>query len=76
SKTIVDALFNKILSLHVSYFPSQAVDKLLIENGAVIGLETDSESFLSPTIILSTGGRAYPSTGSTGDGYRLARSAG
>lgn len=75
SKTIVDALFNKILSLHVSYFPSQAVDKLLIENGAVIGLETDSESFLSPTIILSTGGRAYPSTGSTGDGYRLARSA-
>lgn len=76
SKTIVDALFNKILSLHVSYFPSQAVDKLLIENGAVIGLETDSESFLSPTIILSTGGRAYPSTGSTGDGYRFARSAG
>lgn len=76
SKTIVDALFNKILSLHVSYFPSQAVDKFLIENGAVIGLETDSESFLSPTIILSTGGRAYPSTGSTGDGYRLARSAG
>lgn len=76
SKPIVDALFNKILSLHVSYFPSQAVDKLLIENGAVIGLETDSESFLSPTIILSTGGRAYPSTGSTGDGYRLARSAG
>ncbi|MCM6845842.1 NAD(P)/FAD-dependent oxidoreductase [Lactococcus lactis] len=76
SKTIVDALFNKILSLHVSYFPCQAVDKLLIENGAVIGLETDSESFLSPTIILSTGGRAYPSTGSTGDGYRLARSAG
>lgn len=75
SKTIVDALFNKILSLHVSYFPSQAVDKLLIENGAVIGLETDIESFLSPTIILSTGGRAYPSTGSTGDGYRLARSA-
>ena len=74
SKTIVDALFNKILSLHVSYFPSQAVDKLLIENGAVIGLETDSESFLSPTIILSTGGRAYPSTGSTGDGYRLALS--
>ena len=53
SKTIVDALFNKILSL-----------------------QTDSESFLSPTIILSTGGRAYPSTGSTGDGYRLARSAG
>lgn len=76
SKTIVDALFNKILSLHVSYFPSQAVDKLIIENGAVIGLETDSESFLSPTIILSTGGCAYPSTGSTGDGYRLARSAG
>ena len=76
SKTIVDALFNKILSLHVSYFPSQAVSQLIIENGAIVGLETDSESYLSPTIVLSTGGRAYPSTGSTGDGYRLARSAG
>ncbi|RZI49648.1 BaiN/RdsA family NAD(P)/FAD-dependent oxidoreductase [Lactococcus kimchii] len=76
SKTIVDALFNKILSLHVSYFPSQTITQLLFENQAVVGLETESDTFKAPSIILSTGGRAYPSTGSTGDGYRFARSAG
>ena len=76
SKTIVDALFNKLLSLHVSYFPSQAVNSLLLENGAVTGISTESDNFYAPAVILATGGRSYPSTGSTGDGYRLARSAG
>ncbi|MCL2113137.1 MAG: NAD(P)/FAD-dependent oxidoreductase [Streptococcaceae bacterium] len=76
SKTIVDALFNKILSLHISYFPNQAVTQLLLDNTAVTGVSTVSDDFFAPNVILSTGGRAYPSTGSTGDGYRLAKSAG
>lgn len=76
SKTIVDALFNKLLSLHVSYFPQQTVTQLLMENGSVSGVSTEKENFFAPCVILSTGGRAYPSTGSTGDGYRFARSAG
>lgn len=75
SKTIVDALFNKILSLHISYFPNQAVTQLLLDNTAVTGVSTISDDFFAPNVILSTGGRAYPSTGSTGDGYRLAKSA-
>lgn len=76
SKTIVDALFNKLLSLHVSYFPNQAVTDLLLEDGKVQGVVTDQETFHAPSVVLSTGGRAYPSTGSTGDGYRLTRTAG
>ena len=29
-----------------------------------------------PRVVLATGGASYPATGSTGDGYELARSAG
>ncbi|EKF50450.1 NAD(P)/FAD-dependent oxidoreductase [Lactococcus garvieae] len=76
SRTIVDALFDKINALKVDYFPSSAVTQLNIENGAIQGLETESDSFESSCIVLSTGGRAYPSTGSTGDGYTLTKSAG
>ena len=76
SKTIVDCLFNKLLSLHVSYFPSTTVTGLTFENGAVTGLTTLDETFQAPAVILSTGGKAYPSTGSTGDGYTFAKSAG
>ena len=76
SKTIVDSLFNKILSLHISYFPQATATELLLENGAVTGVKTTDKIFSAPAVILSTGGKAYPSTGSTGDGYKFAKAAG
>lgn len=76
SRTIVDGLFDKIIGLGVDYFPSSAVIQLNIEAGTIRGVETEADSFEASCIILATGGRAYPSTGSTGDGYKLARSAG
>lgn len=76
SKTIVEALFDRLQELGVDYFPSSAVTQLNIKDGVIRGLETESDSFKAPCVILSTGGRAYPSTGSTGDGYKLARKAG
>ncbi|MGL4482849.1 MAG: aminoacetone oxidase family FAD-binding enzyme, partial [Lactococcus garvieae] len=76
SRTIVEGLFSKIEELHVDYFPNAAVTELNIEHGAITGLETETESFTASCVVLSTGGRAYPSTGSTGDGYKLTRSAG
>lgn len=76
SKTIVEALFHKLQSLGVEFLPNAAVQKLLIENSMIQGVSTESELIYAPCVVLSTGGRAYPSTGSTGDGYRLAKSAG
>ena len=76
SRTIVEGLFSKIEELHVDYFPNAAVTELNIEHGAITGLETETDSFTASCVVLSTGGRAYPSTGSTGDGYKLTRSAG
>ncbi len=53
------------------------VNELIIENGAVKGvrLETGEEHF-ADSVIIATGGASYPLTGSTGDGYTLARQAG
>ena len=55
---------------------SSAVDELLINDGRVTGVVSRGREFLGDSVILATGGASYPATGSTGDGYRLAASAG
>ena len=52
------------------------VSAILTENGTVIGVKTAGGSYMAPSVILCTGGLSYPSTGSTGDGYKLAQSLG
>lgn len=53
------------------------VTKLLTENGAVKGVETEGgERLYGDAVIVATGGVSYPMTGSTGDGYELAKQAG
>lgn len=51
--------------------------KLITENGKAAGIETESgEIIYADKIIIATGGLSYPGTGSTGDGYELAKQAG
>lgn len=54
----------------------RAVDRLLMEGGRVVGVGAGEVEFRARAVILATGGASYPSTGSTGDGYRLAASVG
>lgn len=50
---------------------------LLLENGAVRGVKTeDGDTIFADRVIVATGGMSYPLTGSTGDGYTLAKQAG
>ncbi len=42
----------------------------------VTGVRTDRGDFHAPAVILATGGKSYPATGSTGDGYRMAKALG
>jgi len=55
---------------------SSAVDSLILENGRITGVVARGREFPSDAVILATGGASYPVTGSTGDGYLLAASAG
>lgn len=48
------------------------VRNILTENGYVTGVETESQRYFGRWVILATGGKSYPATGSTGDGYALA----
>ena len=52
------------------------VTSLRIENGELLGLNTEKNSYDADAVIICTGGKSYPRTGSDGDGYALARSAG
>ena len=42
----------------------------------VSGVHTDRGDFHASAVILATGGKSYPATGSTGDGYRMAKALG
>ncbi len=55
---------------------SAPVSKILMENGHVTGVVSQGTTFPCDAVILTTGGASYPATGSTGDGYTLAKSAG
>ena len=46
------------------------------ENGAVTGVEADGRFLSAKWVILATGGLSYPTTGSTGEGYRMAEALG
>lgn len=48
------------------------VRNILTENGHVTGVETQTGRYAGRWVILATGGKSYPATGSTGDGYDLA----
>jgi len=50
--------------------------ELIIENNIVKGVKCGKSSYFAPKIIVATGGMSYPKTGSTGDGYELAKKAG
>ena len=53
------------------------VSSLIMDGDQVRGVRTRSGAeHLAGAVIVATGGLSYPRTGSTGDGYRLARTAG
>ncbi len=55
---------------------STAVDDLLITNGRITGVISCGGKIFCDAVILATGGASYPATGSTGDGYRIAKKVG
>lgn len=54
----------------------EPVKKLLIDDGVVTGVVTDKETYHADAVVIATGGKSYPATGSTGDGYILAAQVG
>lgn len=68
---IADALAAEIKRLGVKVI-NKRVTKILTENGAVCGVSAGGEEYRSQAVLIACGGKSYPATGSTGDGYALA----
>lgn len=75
---VINALKRKLQELGVDVRLYTEVSKLLLENEHVSGvvLHKNGESILADAVVLATGGLSYPTTGSTGDGHRMALQAG
>lgn len=56
---------------------SSPVTKILVDSGRIVGVEVNhKEQIACQMVILATGGSSYPGTGTTGDGYRMAKEIG
>lgn len=53
-----------------------SVRELLVSDGKIVGVVCNGEQIDADRVIVATGGKSYPRTGSTGDGYTLARAVG
>ena len=54
----------------------EPVKKILVDDGTVTGVVTDKETYHADAVVIATGGKSYPATGSTGDGSILASQVG
>ncbi len=75
SISVLEALQRAMRRAHVDVRTAR-VKGILTDNGQVCGVRTEKETFPCKWVILATGGLSYPTTGSTGDGYAMAKALG
>lgn len=75
SSSILECLQRQLRELSVTVSTAR-VEQILTEQGHVTGVRTQEETYLASWVILATGGVSYPATGSTGDGYAMAKELG
>ncbi|MFA5729301.1 MAG: NAD(P)/FAD-dependent oxidoreductase [Candidatus Neomarinimicrobiota bacterium] len=79
---IVKALVNWAKTSGVEIRSQIRAEKLVVSQNQIKGVTVKSQSHPTPemlpvdAVIIATGGASYPGTGSTGDGYRLAKAVG
>lgn len=77
SSDVIRALEQEMKRLGVRISLGTEVKEILTEDGRAKGVRLSSgRTIAADAVIVATGGISYPSTGSTGDGYRFARECG
>ncbi len=74
SSDVIRALSSFSSNVKVKY--NTKVKEIVAENGVIKGIKTDFGDYDCDCVFVATGGVSYPSTGSTGDGYKFATSLG
>ncbi|WP_167956687.1 BaiN/RdsA family NAD(P)/FAD-dependent oxidoreductase [Anaerosporobacter faecicola] len=78
SSDVIGALQKELQQLGVSIHFGSEVEDLLVEDGVCKGVRLKGEKKIlsAEAVIVATGGLSYPTTGSTGDGYKFAKNIG
>jgi predicted Rossmann fold flavoprotein len=73
---VVKVLNNWLQAEQVEVKKNASASAILVNQGRVSGVVVNGTKLPCENVILATGGKSYPRTGSTGDGYSLAESLG
>ena len=82
SQDVLKCFTKRLKELNVQIYYNSKVEQIIVEDieksdiKQVIGVKVNDKIINADKIILATGGKSYPLTGSTGDGYNLAKSLG
>ena len=80
SKDVLDAFYEELKNLNVKIYTNSTVNQIIVKDVSVTGVEytfnNNKYTINADKVILATGGKSYPTTGSTGDGYEMAKKLG
>lgn len=80
SISVLNALLEELKERNVEIKTNTEVIRILVKENKAIGVickqKGETKEILADKIILATGGKSYPTTGSTGDGYKMAQELG
>lgn len=73
---VIDVLAKRLDELNVNVKLNSKVENIINDDKKILGVEVNSRFYDAEAVILATGGLSYPATGSTGDGFKFAKSLG
>ena len=76
SQDVLNCFISKIKELKIIVKNNTKVDDIIVEDKNIKGVKSKDGIIKADKVILATGGKSYPLTGSTGDGYILAEKLG
>ena len=80
STDVLNCFINRLKELKVKIYLNENVEQIITqkteEEQKVIGIKTNKRKIEADKVILATGGKSYPLTGATGEGYKMAKELG
>ena len=73
---VLNCFIKELNKLNVKIMLNTKVIEIIVENNIITGIKTEKELIKADKVILATGGKSYPLTGSTGDGYEFVKKLG
>ena len=77
SVDVLDAFIRILKKLKVKIQTNSKVQEIIVNDNIICGVKLENGKVINANkVIIATGGKSYPLTGSTGDGYKMAQKCG